>query len=59
MLSVAGSPLGQVLGLSDVEQTLEVQSGATGVRLAFTWPAQRLASGLRTLFLDDLRSLTR
>jgi hypothetical protein len=59
VLSVAQSPLGQVLGLSDVEQTLEVQSAATGVRIAFPWPAQRLAHGLRTLFLDDLRSLTR
>jgi hypothetical protein len=58
-LSVAQSPLGQVLGLTDIEQSLVVQSAATGVRLAFEWSAQRLAHGLRTLFLDDLRSLTR
>lgn len=58
-LSVAQSPLGQVFGLSDVEQSLVVQSAATGVRLSFEWSAQRLAHGLRTLFLDDLRSLTR
>jgi hypothetical protein len=58
-LSVAQSPLGQVLGLADIEQRLVVQSAATGVRLAFEWSAQRLAHGLRTLFLDDLRSLTR
>jgi hypothetical protein len=58
-LSVAQSPLGQVLGLTDIEQSLVVQSAASGVRLAFDWSAQRLAHGLRTLFLDDLRSLTR
>lgn len=58
-LSVAQSPLGQVLGLSDIEGSLAVQSTAAGVRLAFDWSARRLAQGLRTLFLDDLRSLTR
>jgi hypothetical protein len=58
-LNVAQSPLGHVLGLADLERSLVVQRAATGVQLTFEWPAQRLAHGLRTLFLDDLRSLTR
>jgi hypothetical protein len=57
--SVAQSPLGQLLGLIDIERGLEVKVAATGVHIAFEWPAQRLAQGLRTLFLDDLRTLTR
>jgi hypothetical protein len=58
-LNVAQSPLGHVLGLPDLERSLVVQRAATGVQLSFEWSAQRLASGLRALFLDDLRSLTR
>jgi len=57
--SVAQSPLGEMLGLTDIDQSLDVKSAPTGVRLSFEWSAQRLAHGLRALFLDDLRSLTR
>jgi hypothetical protein len=57
--SVAQSPLGQLLGLAGAERSLEVKRASGAVQMAFDWPAQRLALGLRTLFMDDLRTLTR
>jgi hypothetical protein len=59
VLSVAQSPLGQLLGLSDVGNDLKIARNDTGVALSFSFPAQRLALGLRALFKDDLRDLMR
>lgn len=59
VLSVAHAPLGQMLGLGEVEQELKIARTAWGVQIEFRWPAQRLALGLRALFLEDLRSLLR
>ena len=59
VLSVAASPLGQLLGLGDVQSDLRIARTQTGVDLAFRWPTQRLALGLRALFKDDLRDLMR
>jgi hypothetical protein len=59
VLSVATSPLGQVLGLSEVGNDLKIARNDVGVALSFSFPAQRLALGLRALFKDDLRDLMR
>ncbi len=59
VLSVAQSPLGQLLGLSEVDQSLKIARNDVGVSLSFSFPAQRLALGLRALFKDDLRDLMR
>lgn len=59
VLSVAQSPLGQLLGLSEVGNDLKIARNDVGVSLAFSFPAQRLALGLRALFKDDLRDLMR
>jgi hypothetical protein len=59
VLSVAQSPLGQLLGLSDVGNDLKIARNDVGVALSFSFPAQRLALGLRALFKDDLRDLMR
>jgi hypothetical protein len=59
VLSVAQSPLGQVLGLNDVGNDLRIARSDVGVSLSFSFPAQRLALGLRALFKDDLRDLMR
>jgi hypothetical protein len=58
-MSVAESPLGQLLGLSDVGHDLKIARNEVGVALSFSFPAQRLALGLRALFKDDLRDLMR
>jgi hypothetical protein len=59
VLSVAHAPLGQLLGLSEVQNELKIARTSWGVHIAFRWPGQRLALGLRALFLEDLRSLLR
>jgi hypothetical protein len=59
VLSVAQSPLGQLLGLSDAGGDLKIARNDVGVSLSFSFPAQRLALGLRALFKDDLRDLMR
>jgi hypothetical protein len=59
VLSVAESPLGQLLGLSEVSESLKISRNDVGVALTFSFPAQRLALGLRALFKDDLRDLMR
>lgn len=68
--SVAHAPLGQLLGLGEIERELKVKArlpaGEPGVprlpeslQISFSWPAQRLALGLRTIFMEDLRYLMR
>jgi hypothetical protein len=59
VLSVATSPLGQLLGLSELGNDLTIARSDVGVALSFSFPAQRLALGLRALFKDDLRDLMR
>lgn len=59
VLSVAQAPLGQLLGLGDVESDLKIVRTEWGVQISFRWPAQRLALGLRAMFVDDLRDLMR
>jgi hypothetical protein len=59
VLSVAEAPLGQLLGLADVAHELKIVRTPWGVQVGFRWPAQRLALGLRALFMEDLRSLMR
>lgn len=59
VLSVAQSPMGQLLGLSEVERDLKIARNDVAVALSFSFPAQRLALGLRALFKDDLRDLMR
>jgi hypothetical protein len=59
VLSVAQAPLGQLLGLADVAHDLKIARAPWGVQIAFRWPTQRLALGLRALFMEDLRSLMR
>jgi hypothetical protein len=59
VIGVAHSPLGQLLGLAEIESDLKIVRTAAGVDIAFRWPAQRLALGLRALFKDDLRDLMR
>lgn len=56
-LSIARAPLGQLLGLGDIESGLAVARGDQAVEITFSWPAQRLALGLRTLFMDELHEL--
>lgn len=57
VLNVAHAPLGQLLGLGEIENDLRIVQSETGVEVAFSWPAQRLALGLRTLFMDELNEL--
>jgi hypothetical protein len=57
--SVAHAPLGQLLGLGEVERELWVVKQPEAVQITFHWPAQRLALGLRSIFMDDLHDLIR
>lgn len=59
VLSVAQAPLGQMLGLAEIASDLKIVRAPWGVQIGFRWPAQRLALGLRALFMEDLRSLMR
>lgn len=57
--SVGHAPLGQLLGLGEIERDLRVTPQDGAVSITFSWPAQRLALGLRTIFMEDLRDLMR
>ncbi len=55
--SVASSDLGAALGIDGALGSLEIKVSDDHTRLAFRWPSDTLARGLRVLFVDELEAL--